>query len=233
MFNLKKKIKFLCSDLEIAKVYPITPAKNYSFEWKKRFSDSVKKNFSPIQQKFFYLCPGINTLHSSGWILLNNRDVYLRTNSDQSIDWKVNYTGSVDYIGSHEREHFGFFENWPSHINKTVLKFNTGWSAVIPKNYTLLQMPLIFYDDDRFTTVSGMYHHTLGLAALTVPVFWNVTSFNETIIKAGTPLAQLLLIKNEDIGFEIGNDTSKTKMYDFLTSSSFRPNYKNFLKHFK
>lgn len=227
MFNFfKKEIEFICVDPNVSKIYPIIPSSDYKFEWKKKLSDSSKTVNRFVEHKFFHLCQGINLLHSSGWILLNSRDVYIKTHEDNTIEWRVNYSGDGDYIGFHIKENFKFMNHWPSNANETVLKFNTGWFAKIPKNYTLLQIPLIFQDDDRFTTIPGMYSSNLGLAALNVPVFWNRTYEDETIIKAGTPLAQFILIKNENFKHKITNDREKISLFRYLSFHQFRPNYK-------
>lgn len=238
----KKTLKFTCLDNEVSKIYPIIPTSQINFDWKKNLNNECKIDPGKLTTRSFHLCPGINSLHSFGWVIQNNRDVLIKTLPDGNIEWRTNYVGLGDYITFHSVDHFKYFNNWHQGINKNVIKFNTNWFAEIPKGYSLLQMPLIFQDENRFTTISGMYNYKLGIAELNIPVFWNRTTTDETVIKAGTPLAQLLLIKNEKINFEILRSNKKAKysklyekikLYQYLVTSKFKPNVKKFSEKIK
>ena len=68
-----------------------------------------------------------------------------------------------------------------------------------------------FYKDDyRFTVCPGIFEHELGLARINVPVFWHNTS-GEFLIKAGTPIAQLIPIKTDTIDYSLTNKTEDKK----------------------
>ena len=105
---------------------------------------------------------------------------------------------------------YPFFENWPKGTMKQVLKFNLPWVARIPKGYKMLQMHPMYQDENRFTTLSGILEPHLGHAAVgTIPFYCHFTGV-ETI-KAGTPLAQFVLIP-DNMNFEVKSlDDDKIK----------------------
>ena len=102
---------------------------------------------------------------------------------------------------------------------KKVLKFDLPWVARIPKGYKMLQMHPMYQDENRFTTLSGILEPQLGHAAIgTIPFFCHFTGV-ETI-KAGTPVAQFILIPNEQEAEVIDLEDDKSK-YDIIFKPGF------------
>ena len=66
----------------------------------------------------------------------------------------------------------------------------------------LYQLPVFYHDDNRFTTNAGCYTDEMKIADLNVPMYWHLLNDN-TLIKAGTPIAQLILVPKDQIDFEI------------------------------
>jgi hypothetical protein len=87
----------------------------------------------------------------------------------------------------------------------------------------------MYQDENRFTTLSGILEPHLGHAAIgTIPFFCHFTGV-ETI-KAGTPVAQFILIPDEQeaeiIDFEDDKNYKKERSINYLQlTESFNRNY--------
>ena len=123
---------------------------------------------------------------------------------------------------------YPFFDNWPKNTMQKIIKIVLPWYARIPKGYKLLQTHPFLLDDNRFTTMSGVLDPELGPANVgTIPMFWHTTNDDEEIIlKAGTPLAQYILIPKEEPDFtqiEVNDDKKfqKDGNYEIRNSQFF------------
>ena len=98
---------------------------------------------------------------------------------------------------------------------KKIIKIHIPWYARIPKGYKLLQTHPFLLDDNRFTTLSGVLDPQLGLAGVgTIPVYWHcVDDEKEITLKAGTPIAQFILIPKEEPDFT-QVDVDEDKMFN-------------------
>ena len=99
-----------------------------------------------------------------------------------------------------------FQEKTPNTL-ETVIKIQTPWFVEVPKGYSLLMMPLPYSDDKRFTAATGLLR---GNQPLNVQVFWHCLN-SEEIIPAGTPLNQMILIKDQSVGYEINYEPNSAK----------------------
>ena len=132
---------------------------------------------------------------------------------------------------------YPFFENWPKNTLKRLTKFNLPWVARIPKGYKMLQMHPMYQDENRFTTLSGILEPHLGHAAVgTIPFYCHFTGV-ETI-KAGTPLAQFVLIP-DNMNFEVKSlDDDKDYLKErslntLLLQETFNKNYNRIREFWK
>ena len=79
-----------------------------------------------------------------------------------------------------------------------LIKINTPWAVKVPRGYSMMLMPVAYADESRFTVMSGLIQSDLPAAPINVQMRWHVKEGKE-LIKAGTPLAQLILIKDDDV----------------------------------
>lgn len=231
MFFKKPKLEFYCTIEGVDSVMPIIESKKYIHEWKnesiKKFNLSKKNN---ERHSSVARCPGINLIQSQGWIIRTWQDVAIETyNNDTEFSWKTpanqETLNSEAYINYHDQSNTEHFKNWPKNTLKNIIKFNTGWRAKIPKGFMLLQLPVFYSDENRFTTCSGAYDY--GIATLNVPVYWHELNDN-TLIRAGTPIAQLILVPKEEYSFKITDvDHKAEKLAELINSNTFIKNYKN------
>ena len=199
----KYKIKFYSGIQGIDEAMPIIPTKEYRHEWIKKARTKQTDNLKSIIR-----CPGINGIMTTGWLVRSWLDIKLRIEGDDFF-WqtpldqvKLSNGLCQPVVGEHDEQHiYENWENYPKNTFKKIIKINTPWWVEIPKGYYLLQFHPSYLDDNRFTSCSGKYTRDGGLAAINVPMFWHSIE-DEYLIKAGTPLAQLVLVKDEDIDFK-------------------------------
>ena len=236
----KPKIEWICLSSGVDKIMPVIKASEYKPSWIKRAAEDFKKEgsitkqvrkgeqvyvdpafekFKPEETRHTSKCPALQLFHNSGYIIRLHQDVIVDVAPDgnnfvvKSPEQQQQQQQHMRIITAHmEQSMYPFFENWPKDTMKKILKFNLPWAARIPKVYKLLQIHPFYQDDFRFTACSGILEPHLGHAAVgTIPVFWHNTS-GETLIKAGTPLAQYILIKDGEI---------ESKVIDYMDDKNY------------
>ena len=231
------KVRFISVIPGLDEVMPIIKTSEYKHKWKKRASlDLGDKEVKCPVNKILNVsrCPGINNIQSVGWVLRLWQDVTIETNEDgDKINWSSAFNQSNERSGElinfHDDQRFGKYRtNWPKDTAKHIIKINTGWNVIIPKGYNLLQLPVAMADENEFTAVEGMYGGDLGPATLNVPVYWHNIGNTKTI-KAGTPLAQFILVPDEEYEYSVEPSTEEiNKIFDVygrIINNTFVSNY--------
>jgi hypothetical protein len=208
-FKKKSKLQFYCTVPGVDKTMPIIPTKKLAFEWKSKSArDFNNAKTCPIEGLVYSIsnCPGINLLHSQGWVVRTWQDIIIKTDIENLVRWQTPINQKLlngeDYVSTHNSDNFKNFENWPLHTLKSLIKIQTGWRCLIPDGYVLYQLPIFYQDDNRFTTNAGCYTNELKVADINIPMYWHLLN-STTIIKAGTPIAQLILVPKKQLDFEI------------------------------
>ena len=193
-----KKIEFVSLVPGLIDVYPIIPAKEYRPDWvKKAREDFLEKNKQVITKDFhhIYHCPGIFELFNEGFIVPMWHDIIIDTNTDRKnyryqipSDTLVNVMSDTPIISHHDD--LAKELPYPDHSMKFVLKFNTPWRIIAPKNLRFLVLPLNYPDNFTFTSVTGILDPSFS-NEINIQVFWNVIG-QTTYLKAGTPMMQII-----------------------------------------
>lgn len=219
-FFKKPTLEFICHAPGIHKIMPIIPTKDLEHQWiknaRREFISEMKNN----PEKFelytnICRCPGIKNILSEGWVVRLYQDVTIETFGDGSyFEWKsaVDQTIFNEYHKfsieqnivqyHHETQFFAHRKNWPADTLKTILKFVLPWSVRIPKGYDLIQIPVAYLDENRFTAVPGIADNIFGIHPINVQMYWHVLN-KKVLLKAGTPLAQFILKKKESVPWKI------------------------------
>ena len=252
----KPKLEFICTSPGVEEVMPIIRASEYKHSWIKKAVEDMKTNGSisaphrrdyeqPNQQgqqntdneeRHTAKCPALQMVQNTGWIMRLHQDIKLKTFGDgEDVNFDIPFQSQQQPIVSKHMTHafYPFFENWPKNTMKKIIKINLPWMARIPKGYKLLQTHPFLLDDNRFTTMSGVLDPHLGIAGVgTIPMFWHcVDDEEEIILKAGTPLAQFILIPKEEPDFtqvDITEDPKfekEYKMNQLLLAGTFNRSY--------
>ena len=207
---------------------PLIPAKEVNFKWIDKAREYYKNG---DHSKKTTSCPGIFSVIHTGWIHRTYMDITVKTFGDGE---RVETTTQMDqlratqqgrfigeYVEFHPPYQFEDFRDSPPNSLKTVIKIQTPWFVDIPKGYSLLMMPIPYNDDTRFTAATGLLK---GKNYLNVQLNWHCLNSTE-VIKAGTPINQMVLIKDEpdDYEIEVVKDAESFLIENY-------PNYSNYLK---
>lgn len=227
-----KELLFYTTIKGIEKTMPIITSKEYKHSWiKKAMDNELSKNVTR--------CPGIFKIKNEGWLIRTWQDIKLSI-KDSQYQWQtpLNQKTLSTHFEFDQIDHHGeiflydHFDNWPKNTFSKIIKINTPWVVDVPKGYLLHQIHPAYLDENRFTAVPGTYTSETGLNCLNVPVFWHATE-GEFLIKAGTPIAQLILTKKEDINYKISVASEskqfliKERLTNLLLNMRFKRIYKN------
>lgn len=228
-----KKIEFINEIPGVSTLMPIIESKYIKHSWVNNalnhFSSMRKQsNWESNRLMHTARCPGIFTLQRHGWILRTWQDIVITTNgSEYDLTWRSASNIGGDAVGIHPSEQYSnYFEEWPENTLKTVIKINTGWRCNVPKGYYLMEMPVAHSGENRFTTVPGYFSREAGPASMNVQLLWHVKN-GETLIKAGTPISQYVLVPKEQPDFLCRDEAEKDRLWlsRLYDASKFVKNY--------
>ena len=227
----KDKIKFFCSLPEVKEKYPIQPAKDVNFSWFKKSAIAYRtQNKQDINVSGTAKCPGIHNICSKGYILKSWFDVKIKT-TDNPNEFQFAIPPQIqNYLQekNFNKELIKWFAGdnpalsipLPEHSLQTLIKITMPWAVYIPRGWNLLVMPIPYPDHPEFTCThgilpSGDFHEIHPILA------WHKKE-GEVTIDAGTPLCQLIPIKNEDIGVDVleWNDFAKKQEEKWIYNMS-------------
>lgn len=248
MFWNKEKIKFYSLIPGLEKMMPIIKAKDYKHPWtlkaqQELASMRLKPEWNMQSLRHTAKCPGIFSVQRHGWIQRAWQDFTIETfpNSDEFVwssplDQKQLSIVAGEYISGHARNQLAdYMQNWRPDTLKTLIKIQSPWRCKIPKGYYLLDMSVPYADERRFSVAPGFSTDDLGYASLNIQLLWHAPK-GKTLIKAGTPLVQYILVPKKMIDMELGViSENEAKIYDIILNSKFVRNYgfvKDIIKKF-
>lgn len=199
------KIVFHTKEAFVAELHPIEPASSYFANTRKRLakasSEGAKKAHRPVNGSSAHLCSGLRNLLESCWVLRAPTDIAITTNGDgRSVEWEVPLVldtsdNSVQFFEPHQWAEI--VPKFKLDTLKTLVKIHTGWSVDLPKNHSLMFLPVdIFGEENRFTPFSGPLQGGKAPVSLNPVLYWHIKDGAE-IIKAGTPLCLLRLVRDD------------------------------------
>lgn len=150
-------------------------------------------------------CPAINKMSSLGWVVTAPADFKIKTNGDGvAIDWLEPYQfnkssehSPSSYVVLHGRLQTEPLLDDPTETVKTVIKLETPWRIDASDDMVLLQLPVAYNNESRFTAAMGVLDPRFG-HTVNIQLFWKVMQ-GETIIRAGTPLCQLVPVMRNSL----------------------------------
>lgn len=239
-FKKQKKLKFYCQLPEVQDTYPIVPANEVKFSWmKETVKDYKQQNAEQGHYKAItsaVKCPGIRPSMTMGYIVRSWFDLTIVTSEDpHKFEY---YFNDKMYRYLEERKFHGVsLVSWFSSQDKAhavpvaendlqeLIKISTPWWVDVPKGYKLLVTPVTYSDRTEFSSVHGVLDSS-SQWPINVILRWHKRP-GKTFIPAGTPLCQLILVKDDNVPYEIAEWTQKNKdadLYnDFMNHHSFTP----------
>jgi hypothetical protein len=128
---------------------------------------------------------------TAGYMFSLDDDLLIeQVNGDPYIRWK----SDVELVTWHNRSQFPGFEI-PEDYHFMVAKFGNGWNIKTPKGYSLLCTHPINRFDLPFKVITGFVDTDNYVMSIQFPFL--LKKGYEGIIKAGTPLAQLIPVKRD------------------------------------
>ena len=232
IFSRRPKIEFFNETPGVAEMMPLTPAKTFRHPWVERaLSDFAKVRETPgwNHGKLMHTarCPGIFTLQRHGWIMRTWQDIVIQTTKGDPVNFSWLCAHGQDGVGFHPPAQMAeFWDEWPADTMRSLIKINTGWRCIVPKGFYLLEMPLPLSEENRFTTVPGYFSRDAGPASMNVQLLWHVTD-GQTLIKAGTPIAQYVLVPKDqpDMICRDAKPSDKLELSALYDSSRFVKHY--------
>jgi hypothetical protein len=235
----KPKVVFECLIPGVERLMPMVEAKDIRHAWVNKAQQELaqlRKSPSWGMEKLIHTakCPGIFQLQRHGWVMRTWQDVTIETFGDGSrFEWaspiaqnKLNEQAG-EYIGFHpEMQLANYMDNWPKNTLRTLLKFQSPWRCVVPKGYYLLEMPVAYSDESRFTTVSGFFNYEQGPAQMNPQFMWHIPN-GKTLIKAGTPIAQYILVPKDkyDMEIKVSKQADEHEFFNLVNTNKFVKNY--------
>jgi hypothetical protein len=172
-------------------------------------------------------CPGIKKIISTGWIVTAPADFIIKTNGDGShLEWAEPYRftkiseGRDAYVSAHGPAQAEPLLDDPETTLKTVVKLETPWRVEASDDIVLLQLPVSYNNESRFMAATGILDTRYG-HLLNIQLFWKNLE-GETLVKAGTPLCQLIPIARSmlnsssyDVTIDEATDIDRQKEREF------------------
>lgn len=242
----KPTVKFVNTMPGVEKVMPIIPAKNIRHPWVQRAVDDVVRarahpEFGMNKAIFTARCPGIFGFMRHGWVMRAWQDFVIETNGSlDSFTWRTPISQNAayekgEYIESHPTHQLAdYMDNWPANTMRVVVKINSGWRCEVPRGYYLMETAVAYADESRFTTLNGFFSKEKGIAHVNPQLLWHVTN-GKTLVKAGTPLSQYLLVPKTqfDMVVESTGQSSSFEVDDLLSKSRFVADYSKIKEFYK
>jgi hypothetical protein len=194
MIGSTSKLRFFNIIDGVAANYPIIPA-SPKRNWLKQPNDELtylrtqlKTKQCPFTRRIGNVakCPGIFSLTSSGYILPTPVDIRIVSSpNDLHIDLPI--TDSPIQLAYHTLPYSS------PNTHTKIIKFDFGWRVQASNDILLQFMPIPYTEENRFTSTVGLLDPSIS-STINVQFYWHVFD-GVTIIKAGTPIVQILPIK--------------------------------------
>lgn len=191
----KSWVRFYSLEPAVADIYPVIPAKNLSRGWMQEQKKKSKCPFSGLIPQTAN-CPGITNIVNAGYILPAPADFVITTNGDGiNFGWEAPYLfnlggGNRGYVNKHDYSQTEPILDNPDNTLKEVVKIETPWRVKASDDIVLLQLPVTYNNEKRFTPATGILDPKYG-HVVNVQLFWHVME-GQTFVKAGTPLVQYI-----------------------------------------
>lgn len=188
------KIEFFSSVPGLAETFPIRASREVIPKWAYAAKSDYIKN-KDRHEIHLYKCPGIFEMYTTGFIVSTWHDIDIQTDGERFRmtipDAKLEKMLGKDAV--QEQSFSGIAKFLPKRpwSCKSILKINTPWHVLAPKGIKFLMIPMPYSDYFDFESCIGILDPALS-SEINVQGYWNNLSPGQHLIKAGTPLAQLI-----------------------------------------
>lgn len=210
-FKKKKSwVRFYSLDQNVATIYPIIKNTLVDRDW--NGVGNIDRNRPEQGRQTVLNCPAIKQITRTGYVLCAPADFIIKTGKGPTeVSWetpfvfkrhsdKYTFGGTDYYISWHSPPQVEpLIPKECPHSNQQFhhsgIKVETPWRVKASDDIVLLQLPVTYNNEERFTAAIGVvdprYMH-----AVSVQLFWHIVE-GETLVKAGTPLVQYVPVSRE------------------------------------
>lgn len=215
---MQSNLQFFSFTEGVADTYPIIPAKELEFKWVKLLTEDYKRS---TERQHIRKCPGIFDILGTGYVVTLPWDINIRLDSkgfgyDLPGQHLPKITGTESLVGVHK--------NIPG-IDRLVLKICTPWHVIANCKFAIIPIP--YPDSNVFEACHGILDPEKS-TELNAQVFWNKSG--EVLLKAGTPLMQIIPLTEKKTTYTVRDATDKDKQWVnrrfYLSQHSFQYPYK-------
>lgn len=208
------KIEFFSTVDGLAEACPIIPASEYRAAWMKRaqsdYKDKIKKSEGRLNH--IYQCPGIFDLAKTGFIVPMWHDVAIEPHEGGDFKYTIPSSDLIDLSFGKEiisRQTTGVETLMPVRpwTFGPLLKINMPWHVIAPKGVKMLMIPFPYPDSFEIESSIGMLDPSVS-SEINVQAYCNVQR-GRFVLKAGTPLAQLIPLTEKNYELVVRNATEK------------------------
>jgi hypothetical protein len=192
------EIEFLCDKDDFGVIPEPFPARKLMPEWYKHLTPKID-NQNKLENSTIKRCAPFLDAMTLGWIIPLAADVEFITNDDVSgVNYKWSFYKTM--VENHSKAQISTDTHKHPSSPKPPMKFLNWWAIKVPKDYSVLFVPPLNRRDPRFECIAGMvddgYMGTEALEYINFPFIFNEPNYTG-IIRAGTPLVQVIPIKRE------------------------------------
>lgn len=214
-------------DKNFVNVYRPTPAIIGRGDWWKEMPKSIPRDLGP-SIKTIRSCPAINDSINFGYILYLQTDICVNC-VDDNIFWEnkispISEEIKIEYIGHHPPVQSSFYQTDNMYMN-VVLKINTGFGIKTEPGYSCWITHPLHRKDLPFIALDAIVDTDKFTIYDPISVLFK-KDFNG-VVKAGTPLFQVIPFKRENFEMEIVDFDNNKMMQDrYQINSDYGAAYK-------
>lgn len=186
------------------------PARNFIPKWFKDMpidvpyfsTDKLIPNTRTVR-----LCPSFTDIFTEGFVLPAPCDIWMKVDKDDVEKWSWKLPNDKFSMEMHTRIQYS--AQVPHTPVKQIFKLNYPWRLIVPKGYSVRQVPLIYDYNPDWHVAYGTYHADV-VNEINLQILFT-SDKEEILIKAGEPLCYYIPYKREELEMVIDNDYEKYK----------------------
>jgi len=196
----KKTIKFhLINDFPEDLILPPIPTKRIAPDWFKQIPPKVMHSGDKVSS--VKKCMPFLDAMTAGYVLLTHVDILIKQLDDGSI--------RLPYLSKRHELLLNAWKPIETHPsaqvkgspfeNMTILKYMNPWIVETPKDYSAMFMPLANRLESPIIPLSGYVDTDTHHNVVNIPfLHTNLSPGNDVMIPAGTPICQIVPVKNAE-----------------------------------
>jgi hypothetical protein len=202
--NKRKKLEIVFSNIKpesVSNKYAPEPAIKFIPEWYKQTAAYLPKKVEPDSLPTIKKCIPVLDAITHGYMILSPCDVFVKIENGVP-KYQSALHGIVEETHPRKQAHLH-----PKADEFTYPKWINPWAVRTPKGYSTLFIPPMHNPNPWFTILPGIVDTDNYWTTVHLPFVLN-DSTKECFIPAGTPIAQLVLIKRNNWKSIINEDSS-------------------------